>query len=65
MQATVLPEMRTRQSATELGVVLKFYPAEKKHGLGANLFFFFFFFFFFFSLVPPICSVRNRTVVVT
>ena len=54
LQTTVLPEMRTRQPATELGVV--FLLAGKKHGLGTNLFFFFFFFN---------CSVRNRTAVVT
>ena len=34
---TVLPEMRTKQPAAELGVV--FLLAGKKHGLGMNLFF--------------------------
>ena len=47
--------MRTKQPATDLGVV--FLLAGKKHGLGTNLFFLFFFFYN--------CSVRNRTAVVT
>ena len=51
----MLPEMRTKQPATELGVV--FLLAGKKHGLGTNLFFLLFFFYN--------CSVRNRTAVVT
>ena len=55
LQTTVLPEMRTKQPATELGVV--FLLAGKKHGLGTNLFFLSFFFYN--------CSVRNRTAVVT
>ena len=47
LQTTVLPEMRTRQPGTELGVV--FLLAGKKHGLGTNLFSFCFFFLKLFS----------------
>ena len=41
LQTTVLPEMRTKQLATELGVVFPL--AGKKHGLRTNLFFLLFF----------------------
>ena len=42
LQTTVLPEMRTRQPATELGVVFLLV-AGKKHDQGTNLFSYFFF----------------------
>ena len=41
LETTVLPEMRTRQPATELALVFSSWLAGKKHGLGTNLFFFY------------------------
>ena len=54
LQTTVLPEMRTRQPATELGSTF-FWP--ERSTVWERTFFFLFFFLN--------CSVRNRTVVVT